>query len=107
MVMEKVNKEKEKAENHLDLRRLAPPACPHMKPPGVSQKKEMGREECVGGDLAGSQQEHWRLLKQDGRQMMIQPGGRPDGWLLAVCAEPLQLHHDDGGVAQELVARVL
>ena len=44
MVMEKVNREKEKAEHHLDLRRLAPPACPHMKPPGVCKKKEMGRE---------------------------------------------------------------
>ena len=75
MVMGKVNKEKETAEHHLDLRRLAPPACPHMKPPGVSQKKEMGREECVGGGLAGSQQEHWLLLKQDGRQLMMQPGG--------------------------------
>ena len=74
MVMEKVNKEKEKAEHHLDLRRLVPPACPHMIPPGVSQKKEMGREECVGGGLAGSQQEHWLLLKQDGRRMMVQPG---------------------------------
>ena len=107
MVMEKVNKEKEKAEHHLDLRRLVPPACPHMIPPGVSQKKEMGREECVGGGLAGSQQEHWLLLRQDGRCMMMQPGGRPGGWLPAVCAEPLQLHHDDGGVSQELVARVL
>ena len=46
MVMEKVNKEKEKAEHHPDLRRLVPPACPHMKPPGVSQKKEMRREGC-------------------------------------------------------------
>ena len=43
MVMEKVNREKEKAEHHLDLRRLAPPAFPHMKPPSVSQKKELGR----------------------------------------------------------------
>ena len=51
MVMEKVNREKEKAEHHLDLRRLAPPAFPHMKPPGVAQKKELGREECVGGGL--------------------------------------------------------
>ena len=71
MVMEKVNKEKEKAEHHLDLRRLAPPACPHMKPPSVSQKKVMGREGC---GLAGSQQEHWLLLKQAGRQMMMQAG---------------------------------
>ena len=67
----------------------------------------MGRGECVGGGLAGSQQEHWLLLKQDGRQMMVQPGGKPGGRLPAVCVEPLQLHHDDGGVAQELVARVL
>ena len=75
MVMEKVNKEKEKAEHHPDLRRLVPPACPHMKPPGVSQKKEMGREECVGGGLAGSQQEHWLLLEQEGGEMMMQAGG--------------------------------
>ena len=105
MVIEKVNKEKEKVEHHLGLRRLEPPAFPHMKPPGVSQKKEMGKEECVGGGLAGSQQEHWLLLKQDGRQMMVQPGGKPGSWLPAVCAEPLQLHHDDGGVSQELGAR--
>ena len=67
MVMEKVNKEKEKAEHHLDLRRLAPPACPHMKPPG--------RRRCGGKGVArSSQQEHWLLLKQAGRQMMMQAG---------------------------------
>ena len=104
MVMEKVNREKEKAEHHLDLRRLAPPACPHMKSPGVSQKKEMGREGC---GLAGSQQEHWLLLKQDGRQMMVQPGGKPGGRLPAVCAVSLQLHRDGGGASQVLVARML
>ena len=107
MLMEKVNKEKEKSEHRLDLKRLAPPAFPHMKPPGVSQKKELGREECVGGGLAGGQQEHWLLLPQGGRQMMVKTGGKPGGWLPAVCAEPLQLHHDDGGVFQELEARVL
>ena len=67
----------------------------------------MGRRECEGGGLAGSQQEHWLHLKQDGRQMMVQPGGKPGGQLPAVCAEPLQLHHDGGGASQVLVARMV
>ena len=39
MVIEKV-KVKEKGEQHLGVRKLAPPPLPHMKLPGVSQKKE-------------------------------------------------------------------
>ena len=39
MVIEKV-KVKEKVEQHLGVRKLAPPPFPHMKLPGVSQKKE-------------------------------------------------------------------
>ena len=39
--------------------------------------------------------------------MMVQAGGKLDGQLLAVCAEPLQLHHDGGGASQVLVARRL
>ena len=38
---------------------------------------------------------------------MVQAGGKLDGQLLAVCAEPLQLHHDGGGASQVLVARRL
>ena len=38
---------------------------------------------------------------------MAPPGGRPGGQLPAVFAGPLQLHRDDGGVSQELVARLL
>ena len=53
----------------------------------------------------GSQLEHWLLLKQEGRQMLAPPGGRPGGQLPAACGRPLQLHHDDGGVSQELGAR--
>ena len=38
---------------------------------------------------------------------MVQAGGKLDGQLLAVCAEPLQLHHDGGGASQVLVARMV
>ena len=53
----------------------------------------------------GSQLEHWLLLKQEGRQMLAPPGGRPGGQLPAACGGPLQLHRDDGGVSQVLGAR--
>ena len=53
----------------------------------------------------GSQLEHWLLLKQEGRQMMTLPGGRPGGQLPAACGGPLQLHRDDDGVSQVLGAR--
>ena len=46
-----------------------------------------------------------KLLKQE--RMMVQVGGKPDGQLPAVCAEPLQLHRDGGGAAQVLVARMV
>ena len=46
-----------------------------------------------------------KLLKQEG--MMVQAGGKPDGRLPAVCAEPLQLHRDGGGASQVLVARMV
>ena len=37
--------------------------------------------------------------------MMATPRGRLGVQLPAVCVGPLQLHRDDGGVSQELVAR--
>ena len=53
----------------------------------------------------GSQLEHWLLLKQEGRQMMSLPGGRPGGQLPSACGGPLQLHRDDGDVSQVLGVR--
>ena len=53
----------------------------------------------------GSQLEHWLLLKQEGKQMLAPPGGRPGGQLPAACGGPLQLHRDDDGVSQVLGAR--
>ena len=53
----------------------------------------------------GSQLEHWLLLKQEGKQMLAPPGGRPGGQLPAACGGPLQLHRDDDGVSQGLGAR--
>ena len=44
-------------------------------------------------------------LKKEVRQMMAPPRGRLGVQLPAVCVGPLQLHRDDGGVSQELVAR--
>ena len=37
----------------------------------------------------------------------MQAGGKLDGRLPAVCAEPLQLHRDGGGASQVLVARMV
>ena len=92
MLMEKENKEEKEVGRHPDLRRWGPPAFPHKKLPGVSQKLERGKEGCVRG--GGSQLEHWQLLEQEG--MMVQSGGKLDGQLPAVCAVSLQLHHDGG-----------
>ena len=81
---------------HPDSRRRGPPAFPHRKPPGVSQSLERGKEGYVGG--GEGQLEHWQLLNQEG--MLVQAGGKLDGRLPAVCAEPLQLHRDGGGASQ-------
>ena len=64
-----------------------------------------GKDDADEGGRVGSQLEHWLLLKQEGMQMMLQPGGKPGGQLPAVCVGLLQLHRGDGGVSQELVAR--
>ena len=64
---------------------------------------ERGKEGCVGG--GEGQLEHWQLLKQEG--MLVQAGGKLDGQLPAVCAQPLQLHRGGGGASQVLVARRL
>ena len=102
MLMEEENKEEKEVELHPDSRRWGPPAFPHKKPPGGSQNLEGGNEGCAGG--GGSQLEHWQLLKQEG--MLVQAGGKLDGQLPAVCAQPLQLHRD-GGASQVLVARMV
>ena len=39
--------------------------------------------------------------------MIVQAGGKLDGQLLTVYAEPLQQHHDGGGASRVLVARRL
>ena len=62
-----------------------------------------GDGRCVGG--GEGQLEHWQLLNQEG--MLVQAGGKLDGRLPAVCAEPLQLHRDGGGASQVLVARMV
>ena len=64
---------------------------------------ERGKEGCVGG--GEGQLEHWQLLKQEG--MLVQAGGKLDGQLPAVCAQPLQLHRDGGVPSQVLVARMV
>ena len=65
---------------------------------------EVGEGEgCVGS--GEGQLEHWQLLKQEG--VLVQAGGKLDGRLPAVCAEPLQLHRDGGGASQVLVARMV
>ena len=64
---------------------------------------ERGKEGCVGG--GEGQLEHWQLLKQEG--MLVQAGGKLDGQLPAVCAQPLQLHRGGGGASQVLVARMV
>ena len=46
MVKEKV-KVKEKVEQHLGVRKVAPPPFPHMKLPGVSQKKKKKEKESL------------------------------------------------------------
>ena len=103
MLVEKENKESKAVGRHTDSRRRGPPAFPHRKPPGVSQSLERGKEGYVGG--GEGQLEHWQLLNQEG--MLVQAGGKLDGRLPAVCAEPLQLHRDGGGASQVLVARMV
>ena len=49
----------------------------------------------------------WLLLMQERLWLLSHPGGKPGGQLPAFDDEPLQLHHGDGGDAQELVTSYL